>query len=116
MIKQVFVYKQTPRKDFDSFSGRANFIGDFNIRSGSRKRVLGKTAKAMASTLALNLDPCEFDGLCLRINAGEFEGLVRNGAAIPSTDGISSLEPCEIRAVLLELGRDGVFSIQVDNK
>ena len=111
-LREVFVYKQKGRPPLDSHQVKTDFVGDLNVREGSRKRIVGKSAKGMASTLILNLDGKE--GICLHVNAKSFEALVREGATIPLMDEIVPLENPELQTVVRILRGEGLGGVEVD--
>ncbi len=112
-MKEIFIYKQSGRPGLDSHPVKIDFVGDFNIREGNRKRIIGKSAKAMASTLVLNLDGGE--RIRLNVNARSFEALVRKGATIPLTDEIAPLETPEIQTVVRILQAENMPGVEVNN-
>lgn len=112
-LREVFVYKQKGRPNLDSHPVKTDFVGDLGVREGSRKRVIGKSAKAMALTLALNLD--EGERICLHVNPKSFEALVRKGASIPFTDEVAALETPEIQTVVRILQGEDMIGVEVDS-
>ncbi len=112
--KQVFIYRQKHVARFEGMKEMIDFVGDFNITEGGRKRIAGRTPKVMGSTLALNLDKEEFDELCLRVELRKFEALIRSGGTIPSKDILSALGSVDIQKVILGLEERGIISVLVD--
>ena len=112
-VQEVFLYKQKGKPNLDPHPVRTDFVGDLNVRRGDRKRIVGKSAKAMAATLALNLE----DGqeIRLHVNAKSFEAVVRQGATIQLTDEIVPLENLEIQTVVRILQNNDMPEVEVDN-